>query len=132
MSRALLIVDHGSRRSEAHTHLERVAAEVRRLAPGLRVHVGHMDVVPPSVSEAIATCVRDGAEEVVVHPFFLVPGLHLTHDLPSLVAAAAREHPGVRIRMTAPLGSMPGLADLVLQSCQSEGGGSPTEGDPSA
>jgi sirohydrochlorin ferrochelatase len=120
MSRALLIVDHGSRRAEAHAHLEAVAGEIRRRAPGLRVYVAHMEVVPPSISDAIDACARDGATEVLVHPFFLVPGLHLTEDIPSLVEAAARRHPDLRVRITDPLGSAPGIADLILRCCLDE------------
>lgn len=116
MKRALVIVDHGSRRAEANEHLERVAAEVGRLARGVPVYVAHMDLASPSIDEAIAACARDGAEEVLVHPFFLVPGQHLRGDIPALVEEAAARHPGVRVRVTEPLGSAPGIAELIVRS----------------
>jgi sirohydrochlorin ferrochelatase len=113
--RALLIVDHGSRRREAHDHLEKLAHEVRALLPSCIVRVAHMEVASPSIEEGIDACVADGASEIVVHPFFLVPGRHLTEDIPGLVARAADRHAGVKVRITEPIGSAPGLARLIAR-----------------
>ena len=114
MKRALLIVDHGSRRREAHEHLEWVAAQVRARRPALPVYVAHMELAGPSIHQALAACARDAIEEVLVHPFFLVPGLHAAGDVPRLVEAAAVAHPGLRVRMLAAIGSVAGIADLIL------------------
>jgi sirohydrochlorin ferrochelatase len=122
MRRAVVIVDHGSRVPEAHAHLERIATEVRRLAPGVGVYVGHMDLARPSLDEALEACARDGASDVVVHPLFLVPGRHLSEDIPKLVARAAGRHPGVRIRVSRPLGSATGLAELIVRTALDESG----------
>ncbi len=116
MSKALIIVDHGSRRPEAHAHLLWIAEQVRQRAPDLRVYVAHMELADPSIDAAIDSCVEDGASEVQVHPLFLVPGRHLTQDIPALIQRGSERHPGVRIRMTDSLGSIPDLADLILRT----------------
>ncbi len=116
MSRALLIVDHGSRLPEAHAHLERIAEQVRRESPGLAVYVAHMDVAEPSIEQAIDACARDGVTGLVVHPLFLVPGRHLTDDVPKLVELAARRHPGLDVRITPATGSASGIASLILST----------------
>jgi len=121
LKRALVIVDHGSRQPEAHAHLERIAAAVRDRAPGLEVRVAHMELAEPSIADAIAASVAAGAEEVCVHPFFLVPGRHLASDIPALISAAAADHPEVRIRLLEPLGDRHELADLILATLRSEG-----------
>ncbi len=112
---ALLIVDHGSRLPEAHAHLERVAEQVRRREPGRIVHIAHMEAATPSLEQGIDACVRDGAEEIAVHPFFLVPGRHLTRDIPALVESAAKRHPRVRVRITPALGEAAEIAELILK-----------------
>jgi sirohydrochlorin ferrochelatase len=114
VKRALLIVDHGSRRREAHEHLEWVASQVRGRRPDLPVYVAHMELAGPSIHQAIAACARDGVEELFVHPFFLVPGLHAAADVPRLVDAAAVAHPGLRVRILDAVGSVAGIADLIL------------------
>ncbi len=116
MKRALVIVDHGSRRAEAHDHLERIAAAVREREPDLEVAVAHMELSAPSIGEAIADCVASGADEISLHPLFLVPGRHLAEDIPRLVSEAEAEHPGLRVRILRPLGERPELAQLILAS----------------
>ena len=112
--RALVIVDHGSARPEAHRHLEWIADQVRQCAPDLEVTIAHLDLADPSLEVAIEACARAGARDVLVHPLFLLPGRHLSRDLPTLVKGAAERHPELRIRLTEPLGNQPGLAQLIL------------------
>jgi sirohydrochlorin ferrochelatase len=116
MRRALLIVDHGSGRPEAHEHLEQLAARVSERAPDWIVRAAHMEIAAPSIEQGIEACVRDGAEEVLVHPLFLVPGRHLTRDIPALVRQVEARHPELRIRITEPLGASSELPDLILRS----------------
>lgn len=115
MKPAIVLVDHGSRRDEANRSLERVAAWVREHAPERTVRVAHMELAPPSLADAIAACVAEGAREIVVVPYFLAPGSHSARDIPQLARDAAADHPGVPVRVTAPLGPDPALAHLVLE-----------------
>jgi sirohydrochlorin ferrochelatase len=112
--RAILLVDHGSRRPEANAVLEEVAARVRRRRPDTLIGVAHLSLAPPGVFEAIDGLVAGGAREIVVHPYFLAPGSHGAGDIPGLVQQAAARHPEVRLRVTAPLGVHEGLVDAVL------------------
>ncbi len=114
MKRALLLVDHGSRRPEANAVLEGVAELVRARRPDWIVQVAHMELASPSVVEGLDVCVQAGATEVVVHPYFLGPGSHALGDVPKLARDAAARHPGVRVRVSEPLGVHPGLVDALL------------------
>ena len=116
MSRALIIVDHGSRRPEAHEHLEKLAGRVRERRPDLPVYVAHMELAAPSIQDAVDRCVADGVREIRVHPLFLVPGRHQGEDVPALVEAAISRHNGVTARITASVGEARGLADLILST----------------
>jgi len=118
--RALLLVDHGSREPEAGENLERVAAELRQRRPDLAVYVAHLELAEPSIAAALATCARDGIEDLVVHPFFLAAGRHAASDVPGAVAAAARAFPGLRVRLTAPTGAAAGIAELILATLPGE------------
>lgn len=115
MSRAILLVDHGSRLAAANEQLDELARRVRARDPRLIVHTAHLEIAAPNLAEGIAACVADGATEVVVHPFFLAPGRHTTADIPSQVEAAAREHPNVAIHVTAPLGVHDKLVDVIFE-----------------
>lgn len=112
--RAILLVDHGSRRREANAVLDEVAALLRRRLPHDIVRVAHLGLAPPSVPEGIEACLAEGATEIVVHPYFLAPGEHAADGVPARVAEIAKRHPGVSIRVSAPLGVHPALLDVIL------------------
>ena len=114
MKRAILLVDHGSRRAEANELLEQVAAQIRKRAPDSIVEVAHLEIAQPSIGEGIETCARKGATRIVVHPFFLGPGRHTSEDIPAQVERAARKHPNVQIRISEPLGNHAALIDVIL------------------
>ncbi len=118
MKPALVILDHGSRRDDAHAHLEKIAARVREQRPDCLVYIAHLELRPPSLAEAIDASVRDGASAITVHPFFLLPGRHQGEDVPALVREARARHPGLDIRISPYLGEDPGLADLILRVCE--------------
>ncbi len=114
MKRAILLIDHGSRRAEANALLENVADQVRRRAPESIIEVAHMEIAEPDIGEGIETCVEKGATHIIVHPFFLGPGRHTSEDIPAQVERAGQRHPNVRIRISEPLGSHAALIDVIL------------------
>ncbi|TFH30355.1 MAG: hypothetical protein E4H00_05300, partial [Myxococcales bacterium] len=105
--------------AEANQLLDEVAALVgQRLGTGRIVEPAHMEIAEPTIAQAFARCVEQGATRVVVHPFMLAPGRHVTEDLPRLIAEAAAPHDGVTFAMAAPLGSHAGVIDAVVDRCQ--------------
>ena len=100
----VVIVDHGSRREASNAALLDVVAAFRESLPYRLVEPAHMELAEPSIEQAFAKAVAAGAEVVVVHPYFLLPGRHWAEDIPRLAAEAAAQHSGVRHLVTAPLG----------------------------
>lgn len=115
MKQGLLIVDHGSRRKESNLLLAEIAKMMRqRFGLGI-VHYAHMELGEPTIQQGFDACVADGAQEVIVHPYFLAPGRHVTNDIPHLVQEAADRHPGITFRITEPLGIHPKLGEVILE-----------------
>jgi sirohydrochlorin ferrochelatase len=116
--RAILLVDHGSRRPEPNQMLACVAAMVReQVGVDVIVRHAHMELAAPDIAAGFASCVTAGATEVIVHPYFLGPGRHATEDIPRLVEEAARRHLGVTFRVTEPLGLDPRIGEAILARC---------------
>jgi sirohydrochlorin ferrochelatase len=114
VSRAILLLDHGSRLSAANQLLEQIAEGVRRRRGGVIVEVAHMELAEPSLAQGLERCAALGASEVVVCPYFLVPGRHTSRDIPQLVEQARRALPALRVAVAAPLGFDERLVDVVL------------------
>ncbi|KAK4417795.1 Sirohydrochlorin ferrochelatase, chloroplastic [Sesamum alatum] len=109
----VIIVDHGSRRKESNLMLNEFVVMFREKTKYPIVEPAHMELAEPSIKDAFSSCVQQGAERVIVSPFFLFPGRHWHQDIPSLTAEAAKDHPGVSYVITAPLGLHELLVDVV-------------------
>src|SRR5271154_5357836 len=112
MKTAIIIVDHGSRRSESNRMLEEVARLfAQRFSQKYDiVEPAHMELSEPSIATAYAACAKRGATRIVVCPFFLGPGKHWTSDIPRLTAEAAMDHPQTKYHVAQTLG----IDDLIL------------------
>jgi sirohydrochlorin ferrochelatase len=113
--RALLLVDHGSRRPEANRILPAMAARLTRASEAPLVRYAHLSLAPPGIGEAFDACVAAGASEVVVHPYFLAPGRHSRTDIPAAVREASARHPGVSTGISEPLGLHDKILEVILE-----------------
>lgn len=114
--RAILVVDHGSRRAEANATLFQFLDVLRRQAPAeMIIHGAHMEMSSPDIREGFANCVRDGAEHVIVVPYFLAPGKHCVSDIPAMAAEAASVHAGITYSVSKPLGVHEKIGEVVLE-----------------
>ena len=115
MKTGIVIVDHGSRSSESNQLLETIVQQFgARFADEYDIVVpAHMELASPSIAEAYALAVKEGAEQVIVCPFFLGPGKHWREDIPRLVAEAASQFPNTTFRITHPLGVDNLMLDLL-------------------
>lgn len=111
----VILVDHGSEYTEANAMLIEVARLVREATGIPIVEPAHMELAEPTIAQAFARCVEQGAKRVVVHPYFLSPGRHSTTDIPRMSADAAARWPGLRYCVTEPLGVDRHMTAIVLQ-----------------
>ena len=112
-SPALLAVAHGSPDPRAEPILEALIARVRSERPGLVAVLSHLGFTDPDVPSALQTLVQQGVSEVVVVPLLLTAAYHAKVDLPSLLAQASSDYPGLSIKQAEVLGPHPLLFDLV-------------------
>lgn len=107
----IIVVDHGSRRSESNEALLDVVRVFRQHTNYHHVEPAHMELAEPSIAQAFDKLVEAGAKFIVVHPYFLLPGRHWAQDIPTLAAEAAKSHPDVGFIVSSPLG----IHDLMAQ-----------------
>lgn len=63
-----------------------------------------MELAEPSIGTAVAKCATAGCKKVVIAPYFLSRGRHITSDIPALVAEAQRAVPQVQCVIAEPIG----------------------------
>ena len=116
--RAIIILGHGSRVPEAGRNMEIVASLLKEKYDFEMVKSCQMSRLGPHYPEILAECVKGGATEVVVIPYFLNNGLHIRLDIPEMMKEEAKKYPRVKIIFGMPLGFDPGYADIIYRRIQ--------------
>ena len=75
--------------------------------------LAYLELMQPSLDEAIAGLVRDGVSAIRVIPVFLGAGGHVKDDLPQLAARARKEHPDVIIKLEPPIGEQISVIEAI-------------------
>jgi len=110
---ALLVMVHGSPRPESNRDMFAVVDVLRAQNTYAIVEVGFMECNEPSIPQAIARCVEQGAKRVVAVPYFLHTGNHVADDLPTLLEEAQAQYPNVEFLMGDFLGHDAAIADVL-------------------
>jgi sirohydrochlorin cobaltochelatase len=116
MTRSLVLFAHGARDPHWAEPFEAVAARVRAATPELAVVLAFLELMAPSLADAVAAQVAEGATRVDVVPLFLGTGGHLRRDLPPLVDALRAAHPGVEIRLHDAIGEHPAVSEAMARA----------------
>ncbi len=110
---AVLLIAHGSRRPGANQDLFDLAERLSARGPRRIVQASFLELAEPDLLTGGARCVERGAARVLMVPFLLSAGVHLSRDLTAARDALAARHPGVAFVLGPPLGPHP-LLDLLV------------------
>ncbi len=126
----IIIAGHGSPKKDAN-NIEQVAALLHNMIhPGCNddcVRVAYLQFAAPDIMQAITDCVKDGAKKIIIHPYFLSSGMHVTTDIPGIIGEARGKYNGVEFVYTEPLGIHNKMAEVVLERISAFTGLKPEE-----
>lgn len=115
MKTAILLMAHGSRIAEANDAVREIAALVKEISAYPIVEVSFREMHLPSIQQGIDSCVAQGAERILLLPYFLFVGAHVQEDLPEEMAMARERYPNVEFAMGSHLGVHRKLAEIVSE-----------------
>ena len=114
MKTAVILLGHGSQADGGNDALSEVARIVNEKG-GIEVIPAFLQFCQPSLTEAVEKAIAEGAEKVIVSPYFLYMGNHVSRDIPEELDALSAKHPGVELVLTKHLGVHQKLAEIVLE-----------------
>lgn len=125
MSKAVLIVGHGSRLMFNKMTME-AQAEVLRNMGHDNIYIGFNETSMPSIEDAMLEMASDGVDEVVALPFFIASGLHMTRDIPPKLGLPKGESEAVTeidgkkmlVHFETPFGEDPNLTDILCEKIE--------------
>ena len=115
MKTAILLMAHGSRIPEANDAVREIAAMVKEMTGFEIVEVSFREQHLPNIQQGIDACVAQGAERILLMPYFLYMGAHVQEDLPEEMAQAKKRYPRVEFAMGKHLGVHRKLAEIVVE-----------------
>lgn len=113
--RATILLAHGSRDPLWRRPVEAVATRMRELAPALHVRCAYLESCAPDLPSCAAELAGLGVSSITVAPLFFGLGKHLREDLPRLLSAVQREHPGIEFDLRKSIGEDARLIDLLAR-----------------
>lgn len=118
----LLLVDHGSRRTESNDQLDVVVDLVKRFVGDQVLVLGaHLELAEPNIGDQVRASAEAGVTELVVVPYMLAPGRHAVSDIPRLANEAALAYPQMTVRIGECLGVDDLLAQLAIRRAMAAG-----------
>jgi len=118
MKESILLLGHGSPKKDAN-NLERVGKMLHGMLHAGCVEdcvkVAYLQFAEPGIMDTIKEAVKRGAKKIILHPFFLSSGMHVTKDIPEMIEEAKKLYPGVKFIYTEPLGIHEKLAHIVME-----------------
>lgn len=110
----VLVVGHGTADPVGAEETRAVAAQAAALLPAVPVELGFLEVIGPSIADAMGELAGRGCRHVVIAPLLLLTAGHARRDVPEAVVDAAGRH-GIDVVQAAALGCHPDMVALSQQ-----------------
>lgn len=113
--KALVLVAHGSRRQASNEEVIALSGVIAREMKDEYpiVEAGFLELAEPSIPDALDRCVRQGATDICVVPYFLSAGRHVHEDIPAEVDKARAMHANIPMTILTHIGGSPQMKDLI-------------------
>lgn len=120
----IILIGHGSPKKDAN-NIEQVGRLLHsKLHNGCNkdcVKAAYLQFAEPDIMGAIKECVDGGVDRIILHPYFLYSGMHVTKDIPEMIKDAKSKYPDVEFVYTEPLGIHDKLIQIVAERIRSAG-----------
>ena len=102
--KAIILFGHGARDVRWREPFDRLVALWKTQHSEVLVQLAFLEMMQPSLEEAVATLSSAGASDIVVVPVFFGQGGHLRNDFPVLLNACQEKFPQVALSATLAVG----------------------------
>ena len=111
--RGLVLFAHGARDAEWARPFEAIRERVRALRPEYPIALAYLEMMSPTLEEAVEAVADAGASSITVFPLFMAQGGHLKQDLPRILEAIRESRPHLPIALETAIGDVPELLDAI-------------------
>jgi len=120
--KAVILFGHGARDSRWREPFDRLAELWRQQHAETPVELAFLEMMPPSLEDAVASLSTQGATQITVVPVFFGQGGHLRNDFPLLLDTCRAKFPAVTLSATPAVGEdlavLQAIVDFGVKSIQ--------------
>ncbi|MDP1758789.1 MAG: precorrin-8X methylmutase [Thermodesulfovibrionales bacterium] len=121
---SIILIGHGSPKKDAN-NIETIGRLLHTMihpdcSKGC-VKVAYLQFAKPELSDTIKESVHNGAKKIIIHPYFLISGMHVTKDIPEMINEAEKMYPDVEFIYTEPLGIHEKLVQVIAERIKTAG-----------
>ena len=124
MKNGIVLFAHGSRDPEWARPFRAIESRVAGTSGETAVALAFLELMQPSLPEAIDRLVAGGCGRITIAPLFMAQGAHLKRDLAKLVEDARSRHSNVEVDALAAAGEadsvMTAIAEWIAASIESK------------
>jgi sirohydrochlorin cobaltochelatase len=102
--KAIILFGHGARDPRWREPFDRLASLWSAQHAGTPVELAFLEMMQPSLDEAVASLSAQGATQITVVPVFFGQGGHLRNDFPVLLDSCREKFPQITLSTTPAVG----------------------------
>ena len=111
----ILVISHGSPREEANRGFVAMVGRIASRLDASDVLPAFFSIARPNIQDRVAELADRGIRHIVLMPYFLYTGQHVSHDIPALLAQCRERFPGITLELLPTLENDPAVEDVVVE-----------------
>jgi sirohydrochlorin cobaltochelatase len=112
---SIILLGHGSRRKEANEILRSVTEIIKSKIAGINIECAYLEHAEPGIRGTIEKFAVAGFDSILVIPYFLYSGNHVSRDIPEIIDEYREKYPEINFKLGGHLGIDERIAELVTE-----------------
>ena len=112
--KAIILFGHGAREARWREPFDRLLALWKVQYPGVLVQLAFLEMMEPSLEDAVTTLVALTAKQIKVVPVFFGQGGHLRNDFPVLLEQCRIQYPQIELCATPAVGEDEAVLQAII------------------
>ena len=109
----VVVLGHGSRRKEANELIPRIIRDLKQTLGLPKIYPAYLQLAKPDLGQSLEKLAKAGCRRIIIIPFFLFVGNHVSRDIPEIIEQEKKKYPDVNFIYTENLGEDSRIADIV-------------------
>ncbi|MDO8749060.1 MAG: CbiX/SirB N-terminal domain-containing protein [Candidatus Omnitrophota bacterium] len=109
----VVVLGHGSRLKKANALIPEIINGLKRTLGLSKIYPAYLQLAKPDLGQSLEKLAKAGCRRIIIIPFFLFVGNHVSRDIPEIIEQEKKKYPEVRFIYTKNLGEDSRIADIV-------------------